>query len=304
MGILYDSLALSKAGLAELSDTLTVIDLWANEKEYLVWSSVSEALGTLNSTFWESPQTVEILRAFMRSLFVPLVKRLGYEYSANEPPDVALLRTLAISTATSGKYQGVIDELKSRFTHFMETGDDSKIPADLQGCIFTTAVQYGGPAEYNAVVGIQEKPKTPTARIAAMYAMGRTEDPVLLDQTFSYILTKSRDQDVIYFFRGLQSNLYARRKLAEFFKDNYDYFMKRFEGNFTLQSLVSSSFGTLSTAEDYERTELFFKDKDTSKYNMTLAQALETIRTRTAYIERSLDDLNKWLKAWEKRAKL
>ncbi|KAJ7219096.1 leucyl aminopeptidase [Mycena pura] len=301
MGILYDSLALSKAGLAELSDTLTVIDLWANEKEYLVWSSVSEALGTLINTFWESPQTVEILRAFIRSLFVPLVERLGYEYSANEPPDVALLRTLAISTASAGKHPGVIDELKSRFTHFMETGDDSKIPADLQSCIFTTAVRYGGPAEYNAVVGIQEKPKTPTAHIAAMYAMGRTEDPALLDQTFSYILTKSRDQDVVYFFRGLQSNPHARRKFAEFFKDNYDYASVTFFQKFC--RAYNLSFGTLSTAKDYERTELFFKDKDTSKYHMTLAQALETIRTRTAYIERSLDDLNKWLKAWEKRAK-
>jgi aminopeptidase 2 len=33
MGVLYDVMSLSKAGLAKLSDTLTVIDIWSNEKE-------------------------------------------------------------------------------------------------------------------------------------------------------------------------------------------------------------------------------------------------------------------------------
>jgi hypothetical protein len=31
----------------------------------------------------------------------------------------------------------VIKELQSRFAHFMKTGDDSKIPADLQRVIFS-----------------------------------------------------------------------------------------------------------------------------------------------------------------------
>jgi aminopeptidase 2 len=83
MGILYDVNALSKAGLAKLSDTLTVIDLWSNEKECksmlcmvpivstqlfvdLVLSTVAETLGSLTATFWESPDTVEGIRALIR----------------------------------------------------------------------------------------------------------------------------------------------------------------------------------------------------------------------------------------------
>jgi len=33
MGLVYDSLALSKAGLSKLSSSLTLIDLWKNEEE-------------------------------------------------------------------------------------------------------------------------------------------------------------------------------------------------------------------------------------------------------------------------------
>ena len=49
-----------------------------------------------------------------------------------------------------------------------------------------------------------------------------TEDPELLGETFEYILTKARDQDVVFFLIGLQANFSSKRKLAEFFKENYD----------------------------------------------------------------------------------
>jgi aminopeptidase 2 len=76
----------------------------------------------------------------------------------------------------------VIRELTRRFDHYVETGDDSKIPADLQMAIFSTvcssvcwfnlfhlqAVLYGGRREYDAVMAIQENPKTPTSSRAAM----------------------------------------------------------------------------------------------------------------------------------------
>ena len=81
----------------------------------------------------------------------------------------------------------VLKELKSRFAHFMKTGDDSKIPADLQRVIFAVvcsnfkpilyanahlspsqAVRHGGTEEYDAVVQIYDKPRTPTSRVAAM----------------------------------------------------------------------------------------------------------------------------------------
>jgi aminopeptidase 2 len=58
--------------------------------------------------------------------------------------------------------------LKSRFDHFAKTGDDSKIPADLQQIIFSTAVKYGGQAEYDAIHRAHDKPKTPMQKIAAM----------------------------------------------------------------------------------------------------------------------------------------
>ena len=57
----------------------------------------------------------------------------------------------------------------------------------------------------------------------------------------------------------------------------------------------------LSTKKDLEESEKYFEDKDTSKYNQSLQQTLDTIRAKIAYIERSTDDLGAWLRQWERR---
>lgn len=76
-------------------------------------------------------------------------------------------------------------ELKGRFKYYIETGDSSKIPADLQRAVFITvglfffllffdikplvkAVREGGREEYDAVIKLHDKPKTPTEKMAAM----------------------------------------------------------------------------------------------------------------------------------------
>ncbi|KAF8061516.1 leucyl aminopeptidase [Lyophyllum atratum] len=300
IGLVHDAMALSKAGLAKLSSSLTLLDTLKHEKEYLVWSGILGSLSDLASIWWEHPQIVDQLNAFRRTLAVPLVNKLGYEYSAADSTDTSLLRTLVVSQAAVAGDEGVVKELQGRFAHFMKTGDDSTIPADLQRVIFSTAVKHGGRAEYDTVVRLHDKPKTPTERIAAILAMGSTQDPELLNETFKFISTKARDQDVMYFFRGLSANRKARRPLVQYLKDEYDTLYKRFEGNFSLKSLIEISMGFLSTEKDYQEVVEFFKDKDTSKYDQGLAQVLDGIRAKAAYIERSTDDLAGWLKARSK----
>lgn len=241
------------------------------------------------------------MNAFRRALYNPLIRRLGYDYLEIDTADTTLLRTRAIHQAALAEDKDVLKELKTRFDHYMRTGDNSKIPADLQRIIFQSAVQYGGRKEYEFIKGICEKPPNPSASLSAIVAMGSSLDLKLIDETLEYIMTKSRDQDVIYFFSGLSRNPKDRRILVEFFKKNYDALYIRFEGNFMLRYLIEYSFTGLSAEKDYQDIVEFFKDKDTSKYSQALAQVLESIRTKISWIDRSTDDMRKWLEKWERQ---
>jgi len=302
MGLVDDALALSKAGFSTVSSALSLIDVLRNEEEYLVWESISKNFNLIRSVWFEHPDIVDSIAKFRQELFSPIVKRLGYEYHDSDSSDIRELRTLAIGQAAAGNEASVIKELTGRFAHYMKTGDDSNIPADLLRIVYGTAVREGGREEWEAVRSIARKPKNPASGVAAMSCMGSTRDIELAKATFQYMMTEARDQDVYYFFGGLQANIFTRRYLAEAFKENYDKLYKRLEGNYSMQILVKMSFDQLSSEKDYEDTAAFFKDKDTSKYDMALKQTLDAIASRAAWIKRSTADIQQWFEA--KAAKL
>ncbi|KAF9054698.1 leucyl aminopeptidase [Panaeolus papilionaceus] len=295
IGLVHDSMALSKAGLQKLSSALTLVDLWKNEKEYLVWQGIGKAVEELISIWWENPEVVNKLNAFSRKLFVPLVEKLGYEYSPDDSPDVTLLRTLAITQSAAARDSTVVKVLQSYFQRYLDTGNISNIPADILRPTFAAAVQHGGRKEWEAAMKSHNEPTTPSEKIAAIYAMGASEDPDLAKETLKFMSMKSKTQDMMYFFGGLGANFKHRRLLTKYMQDNYDALLRRFEANYSLTSLVTRSTNYYSSMKDYAAIEAFYKDKDTSKYNKALAQALDTIRARAGYIERSNEDLIQWL---------
>ncbi|TFK46426.1 leucyl aminopeptidase [Heliocybe sulcata] len=295
MGLVYDTMALSKAGFTKVSSALTLMEILKDEKEFLVRDSIAGNLGNLRSVWFEHDEVREKLGEFARNLFLPVVKQLGFEYSPSDSSDTVALRTLAIGTAVVGKDKGVVEELRARFKHYMDTGDDSKIPADLVRQTYSVAVRYGGRKEYDAMRKIYQKPKTPTAGQAAIAAMCSVDNLELAKETLEFMKTQARDQDVIWFIAQLGSNHGTRRLMAQYFKDNYWDLYKRFEGNFILAALVKMSLGTLSTQRDYDEAVEFFKDKDTSKYQLAYQQVLDNIKDRSIVIERSTSDVLQWL---------
>ncbi|KAJ7812088.1 hypothetical protein B0H14DRAFT_2858160 [Mycena olivaceomarginata] len=285
IGLLKDVSELSNAGLTLVSSLLTLVDIWRGETNYLVWAGVLNSFEGILRAFEEHPRLITTFRAFIRTLFVPLVQRLGYEFLDGESVDIVELRKTAITGAVIARDESVIRELQNRFTDYMETGDMARIPSDIRKTVFTVAARYGGREEFEVLLKIIENPVTPADRRAAIATIGYTEDLTLVKDLFSYILTEARDQDVVSFCRGLEANPLARALLVEFFKDNYDAFSKRFATNSMLKYLVTACFKGLSTQRAHDDAAEFFKDKDTTRYSMALSQALETVRARIAYIE-------------------
>lgn len=292
MGLVYDAMALSKAGYSEVSSALALVDILRDEQEHLVWNSIRSNLGLLRSVWYEYPDITASLSQFIRELFGPIVRRLGYEYTDDEPSATRELRTLAISAAATAGEPSVVKELTGRFAHYMKTGDDSKIPADLQSAIYITSVREGGRAEWEAVKEIAKKPKNPSAGTDAMIGLGFSLD--LAQETFDFMLTEARAQNMFYFFIGLSQNSKTRRFLVKAFKDNFAALEKRLEGNFSMQILVKYTFEVLTTDKDYDDVVAFFKEKDTSRYDMALKQSLDSIASRSAWIKRSTTDVQQW----------
>lgn len=67
------------------------------------------------------------------------------------------------------------------------------------------------------------KPKTPSRGIAAMIAMGATQDEELAAEVFHSLLKEARDQDIVHYFFGFSSNHKLRNYAMGKFQESYDW---------------------------------------------------------------------------------
>ncbi|KAH9043934.1 leucyl aminopeptidase [Lactarius pseudohatsudake] len=299
IGLVHDSFALGKAGYLQLSAALNLVHELRAEREFSVWDSIDANLDGIIYTWWERENVAEQLKVFRRALCSPLVETLGLEYSKDDSADTTQLRTLAIAGAAVAGDPATTKVLLDRFAKYI-AGDTSAIPVDLLIVTFSTAVKHNGAPAYDAVLRLFENSKTPSIKVAAIRGLTGSVDPALHARTFDMILSSVRNQDLIYFFRGFCANTKALYALREFFEANYSSINKRLETTFSMKYIVQSVYSGFGKEEDRIKAEAFFKDKDTGKYNQALAQALDGISAKAAFIERSTSDIVTWLEKWGK----
>ena len=98
--------------------------------------------------------------------------------------------------------------------------------------------------------------------------------------------------------------------------------MQRVKSQSSLSYIIKFTFAGYSSEKDAKDIEAFFKvrklflgtrsphltltpvetqDKDVSKFNLSLTQALDSIRANAVWLDRSKDDILEWLTEFSKR---
>ena len=107
-----------------------------------------------------------------------------------------------------------------------------------------------------------------------------------------------KDQDIYMPAAGLRSHPEGVEALFHWMTENWDELYKRLPPGLTmLGSMVTIMTSGLTTPEQLDRVESFFKEKDTKGYNQALAQSMDAIRSKLAWIKRDGEDVKQWLKA-------
>ncbi|EJU01768.1 Metalloprotease [Dacryopinax primogenitus] len=298
LGLVTDAFVLGRAGYSSMTAALDLINKLRDDDDYFVWAQIASALITVQESWWDEPKSVrDNLKAFVRSLFGPLVKKLGFESSPDDPPELIRWRSTAIRGASSGEDPETMKQIQGRFSLLVESDDSSLIPADLETTIFCGAVAKGGEREWAKAREMYRRPKTPSEKTAALFGMCAPEDPALLRKTLDLILTDEvKTQDYAAFFSGLSNNPEGIRLLWAYFQENYDTLVQRLDGSHSFNLLVQASFSSFAREEDARAVERFFEGKETEQYKLILAQGLEEVRSRAQWLARSREEVDQWLK--------
>ncbi|KAF7351371.1 Aminopeptidase 1 [Mycena sanguinolenta] len=293
VGLVNDAFALAKADLLKMSDALCLSYDLRSEKEYHVWVAIASNLTGLVSIWWEDRKVVELVNSFRRALFVPLVEMLGYQSRPDESDNEALLRTCATAQALDAGDTKVANELTACFTDLLATNGESKVASELMTAIYTAVTTC-----FNSAFSVLTFDQGGKARRQALCA---ADDVELTTETFRFILSEARDQDIMYFIGALVKNIETRRRTVTFFLDNFDEIHERFKDGFGMADLLELTFSSLSTEGDRDRLVTFFKPKDTSRFELRLLQVLDSIEGNCACVRRSTENLLTWLEDWIRR---
>lgn len=298
-GMIADAGALSSSGYQPTSGTLSLLKGFSDETKYVVWDQITAVVASLRSAWiFESEETKEALRSFLRDLTAPQAHKLGWKFSEGEDHIQQQFKALMFSSAGFAGDKKVIDAALDMFARFAK-GDRKAIDANIRGGIYGMALQYGGEAEYDAIVNEFRTAKTADERNTALRSLGRAKSEKLMKRTLDLALGgEVRNQDIYMPLGGLRGHAEGIRALWEATKGNWKVLTERLPpGGSMLSSIVAISTSGFTHEEQLAEVEAFFSKVDTKGFDQSLAQSMDSIRAKNKWVQRDGGDLEGWLKS-------
>ncbi|ORY74296.1 hypothetical protein BCR35DRAFT_281272 [Leucosporidium creatinivorum] len=296
LGLVQDVILLSEAGYTPTSSALDLMKQMVSEPEHLVWVEIAQAFQRLVDAWWEQPEEIiDGVRAFARSLFGPLVEKVGFSHQPEEDAEARQFRVLAIAAAAAAEEPSFLAWIQQAFG-LLASGHTDETLADLAPIIVTTTVKHGGAMEYNIALAIYNNPPTPQHQLAAIGGLTSTRDSALIQQAAGMLMGgQVAEQNMTMFLHGLAANPLSRRLVWQFVAGAWPMLEMQFQGSFHLGKIAQFSFQSLSTEEDAAQVEAFFADKETSQFIQPLQQGLDTVRAKARWLNRAAEDVKQWL---------
>lgn len=296
IGLVQDAIVLSEAGYLKTTTVFSLFQHLRGEREFLVWTEIADAFRRILDTWWEQPADVlDALRSFARSLFAPLVARLGFEHRETDDSTKRRFRTMVIAASAAAEVPETLEWIKSSFAAML-AGQMSSSAADSALAIVSSAVRYGTEREYQIAHQIYSNPPTPQHKSAAIAGLTSSKDVRLLQQT-AMMLTSGAvaREDMSKFLYGLANNPQSRRLVWGFLRQAWPMLEQQFKGSMLLGRIAAASFESFTSEADADAVEAFFADKDTSAFQQPLDQGIESIRSKARWLNRESQNVATWL---------
>jgi puromycin-sensitive aminopeptidase len=295
MGLGSDAFALMRAGYLPATQFLSLIQAYAQEREYPVWSDLTGSLGWVASRLSGEPFEPQ-LNAFARDLLRPIVAHLGWEPRADESHLDALLRGTVLHEIGHYDEAPVIAEARARFNRYVQ--DSQAVHPDLRSTVLNLAAYGGDRSTYDALRDVERRATLQEEKLRALTALTHFEQRDLLRETLELSLSPVvRSQDTIRVVAGVAANARGRELTWEFVKGHWEEFDRRYGGGgFLLMRLIESVTSHFGSLEKEREVAEFFKEHPAPSAARTIQQCLERIRINTRWLARNRDSVAAWLK--------
>ncbi|KAG0641126.1 peptidase family M1-domain-containing protein [Tuber brumale] len=301
-GLLGDAGALATSGYQKTSGLLDLLVGLKNEKEYIVWSEVASRIGNIKAAWLFEPKEVfKGFKGLQKGLFAPIAHEIGWDFKPEDSDILQQLKALTFSQAGYGGDEKVVAAAKEMFKKFAG-GDVDAINPNIRTPVYHIVLQHGdndGEKEWDIIHNVYLNGRTSDERNGALRALGRSENAENIQKTLDICLNgEVKEQDIYQPISGLRAHAAGTEALWAWTQKNWDTLVKKLPpGLSMLGGVVSTCTGGFTSEEAIADIEKFFEDKSQKGFDRSLAQSLDGIRAKAAWVKRDADDVKAWLKA-------
>lgn len=227
--LVNDTWAAAVAGLTPMVDYLDLLKLFRDETDHNVWTAI---LGSCHYLYrMLDPAQRPALQTFIRTLLLPITKRLGWNPQPGEHELMSQLRgELLGALGTIGDDVETQVEARSRYAEYRanrESVDPNIVPALVSIVAYT-----GGPKEYEEFRATCKTASTPQEEQRYQFALAGFRQPELIEQTLRMTLSgEVRTQNAPYLMRALLMNTDGRERAWAFMKEHWEEMLRQYPDN-------------------------------------------------------------------------
>ncbi|KAF2405417.1 hypothetical protein EJ06DRAFT_535325 [Trichodelitschia bisporula] len=297
-GMIADAGALAASGYQKTSGILSLLEGFTSEPEYVVWDEVLGRVSAVRSAwYFEDPKIKAALRKFQLDLSSAKVHELGWTFKESDGHIEQQFKSLLFVHAGLAGDETV---KKAAFDMFagLKKGDKSAIHPNLRSSVYAIALTHGGKEEYEVILNEYRTAATSDERNTALRAIGRANDPELIQRTLSLPLSDEvKGQDIYLPMSGLRAHREGIEALWKWMTENWAALEKKLPPGLTmLGTVVSLCTSGFTRPEHSDQIKAFFNERSTKGFDQSLAQSLDAIRAKSQWVERDGEDLKQWLK--------
>jgi puromycin-sensitive aminopeptidase len=285
-----DALSLCQAQQLPVSDLLSLLAAYRGDFDSTVLDAVSSALHELDVVLRGEDAIYPAFTAFAATLAQPAAAHYGWDARDTDGHLSRLARATSIGLgAAYGDNAELLSAARSRFARVVaDPTSSTAVAAELRGTMLRIVARFGGVAERDQLLSLYRNASTDAERRQAILALGRLQDSALRAATLEWAVSgEVKLQDFFYPMLSVAGASAAGQEACwAFFKANYD----RIRGLIAkaspsiMDAVIEASCGSFVTEQRADEVEAYFATKDLPLNQRTIEQALETIRSKAAFL--------------------
>jgi len=280
-----DTWATTLAGLTSLADYLDLIDLFRDETDLNVWTTVIISSHHLHRILDDVQE--RLFQERIRAIFNPALQRLTWSPREGETELERQLRGELINAlGTVGEDKACQERARELYAQYEK--DPASVERNLVPALVSIVAHTGSGGDYDKFYSRFTNAQTPQEETRYLFALGGFRQPDLIDRTLQMTINgEVRTQNAPYLMRGILLNKDAREKAWSFMKAHWEEMLRRYPDN-SIPRMCEGIVG-LATPELDADVRDFFARHPVKQGAKQMEQHLERLRIAVSCKERWKD---------------